>query len=169
MLPALWTRALVGPLQADSHQDHTTHAVILTDSISLLQKVKSGMGSPDWKVLINDIHLRKFLWFDCPGHAGIKGYDWADRRADNATLTSGLLLRRSAVLRSLRHYLQEQSQGHHTIDRLEERGVERGSTRQSSLIKGQERAIANQTNIGTISKATLGKLLSYLTDVMDGT
>ena len=42
-----------------------------------------------------------------------------------ATLTSGLLLGRSEVLRSLRHYMRAQSQGHHTIDRLEERGVER--------------------------------------------
>ena len=36
--------------------------------------------------------------------------------------------------------LQAQSQGHHTINCLEERGVERGSTRWSSL-KGRERAI----------------------------
>ena len=39
---------------------------------------------------------------------------------------------------------------------LEERGVERGSARQSSL-RGRERAIVNQTNIGTISKPTLGE------------
>ena len=64
----------------------------------------------------------------------------------------------SQVLRSSRHYLHVQSQGHHTIDRLEERGMERGSARRPSL-KGWERAIVNQTNIGTISKATLGKLL----------
>ena len=51
-----------------------------------------------------------------------------------------------------------QSQGDHTIDRLEERDVERGSARRSSL-KGRERAIVTQTNIGTVSKATLGKLL----------
>ena len=46
--------------------------------------------------------------------------------AGKATITSGLLLRRSAVLKSLRHYLRAQSQGHHTVDSLEERGVERG-------------------------------------------
>ena len=51
-----------------------------------------------------------------------------------------------------------QSQGHHTIDRLEERGVESGSARLSSL-KGKQRAIVNQSNIGTVSKAALGKLL----------
>ena len=43
-------------------------------------------------------------------------------------------------------------------DRLEERGVDRGSARRSSL-KGRERAIVNQTNIGTVSNAALGKLL----------
>ena len=50
-----------------------------------------------------------------------------------ATLTRGLLLRRSEVLRSSRHYLRAQSQGHHTINRLERRGMERGSARQSSF------------------------------------
>ena len=74
------------------------------------------------------------------------------------TLTSGLLLGSSEVLRSLRHYLRPQSQGRQTFDRLEERGAEKGSARRSSL-KGRERAIVNQTNIGTVSKATLGKLL----------
>ena len=94
----------------------------------------------------------------CPGHAGVKGNYRADRLAGKATIISGLLLGRSEVLRSLRHYLRAQSYGHHTIDRLEKRGVERGSARRSSL-KGRERAIVNQTNIGTFSKATLGTLL----------
>ena len=53
--------------------------------------------------------------------------------------------------------MRAQSQGHHIIDRLEERGVERGSARRSSLT-GRERASVSQTNIGTVSKATLGKL-----------
>ena len=118
------------------------------------------MGSPDWNVLMVDIHLRKLMWVYCPGHAGVKGNDRAAGLAGKAraTLTSGLLLGRSEVLRSLRHYLLSQSQGHHTIDRLEERGVERGIARRSSL-KGRERAIVNQTNIGTVSRPTLGKLL----------
>ena len=80
--------------------------------------------------------------------------DWRGK----ATLISGLLFGRSDVLRSLRHYLRIQNQGYQAIDRLEEKGVERGSARRSSL-KGRERAIVNQTNIGTVSKATLGKRL----------
>ena len=106
-----------------------------------------------------DIHLRKLLWVYCPGHAGVKGNDRADTLAGKATVTNGLILERSEVLRSLRHYLRAQ------IQRLwlEERGVERGSARRSSW-KGREKAIVNQTNIGTVSKATLGKPLR---DVME--
>ena len=46
--------------------------------------------------------------------------------------------------------LWAQSQGRHTVDCLEERGVERGRATQSSL-KRRERAIVTQTNIGTVS------------------
>ena len=88
------------------------------------------------------------------GHAGVKGNDRANRLAGKAALTSDSLLGRSEVLRSLRHCLQAQNQGHHTTDRLEERGVERRSARRSFLKRG-ERAIVNQTNTGTVSKATV--------------
>ena len=87
------------------------------------------------------------------GHAGVKRNDRADKLAGKATLTGGLLLGRSEVLRSLRHYLRAQSQGHRTIDRLEDRG---GDKRSSS--KGRERDIINQMNIGNVSKATTGNL-----------
>ena len=113
------------------------------------------MWSPDWNVSVVDIHLRKLLWMYCPGHAGVKGNDRADRLAGKATKTSGLLLGRSEVLKSLWLYLREQSQCHYTIDRLEERGVERGSARRSSL-NGQEKAIISPTNIENVSKATVG-------------
>ena len=48
----------------------------------------------------------------------VKENDRADRLAGKATITGVLRLRRSAVLRSFRHYLRAQSQGHHTIDCL---------------------------------------------------
>ena len=127
-------------MEVEIGDSQTTHAIILTDSMSLLHKVKSGMGGPDWNVSIGDIHLRKLLWVYCPGHAGVKGNDRADKLAGKAILTRGLFLGSSEVLRSLRHYLRAQSQGYHTSDRLEERGVERGSARRSSF-KRRERAI----------------------------
>ena len=66
-----------------------------------------------------------------------------------------LRVRRSGVLRSLRYCRRAQSQGRHAVDLLEERGVERGIARRSSL-KGREKAIVDQTNFATVSKATLG-------------
>ena len=71
-------------------------------------------------------------------------------------------LGRSEVLRSLRHNLRAQSQGYHTIDSLEKRGIVRGSAQRSSL-RGRERTIVNQTNVGTVSKATCtpGKHMAF--------
>ena len=74
----------------------------------------SSFGVTWWK-------LRQLLWVYCPGNAGVKGNDRADRLAGKATIASGLRLGISKVLKSLRHYMWAQSQGHHTIDRLERR------------------------------------------------
>ena len=47
---------------------------------------------------------------------------------------------------------------HRSIDHLKERGVEKGSGRHSTL-RGQERFVFNQTNIGTVSRPIFGRLL----------
>ena len=38
---------------------------------------KSEMGSPDWNMSMVNIHLQRFLWMYCPGHAELKGNDQA--------------------------------------------------------------------------------------------
>ena len=87
------------------------------------------MRRTDWNVSVVDIHLQKLLW--CAA-------------LDRAKQPSQV----ACFLEDIKCWgawnLQAQSSGHHTIDHLEERGMERGSARQSSL-KGQERAIINQT------------------------
>ena len=102
--------------------------------MSLLQKVKSGMGSPDRNMSMVDIHLRKLLWVYCPGHTRVKGNDRADRLAGKATLASSFFLlffsfflETAEVLQSVRHDLRAQSQGSYTIYHLEEKHAERGS------------------------------------------
>ena len=60
--------------------------IILTDSVSLLQKVE--WGNPDWNVSVVDSHLRKLLWLYCPGHARVKGNDQADRLAGKSSHAS---------------------------------------------------------------------------------
>ena len=125
--------------------------------MNLLQKVESGMGS-DWHTAMHSLRLQRFLWIYCPGHAGVSGNERADRLASTADITSGLQLGRAEVLRGLRNFLSTDKLEHHSIDRLKERGVEKGSGRHSTL-QGRERSVFNQTNIGTVSRATLGRLL----------
>ena len=124
---------------ASRGDSRTTHAHRFNEFTT--KKVESGMGSPDWNVSMVDIDFRKLLWVYCPGHAGVKGNDRADRLAGKATLTSVLLLERSEVSRSLRHYLRAQSQGHHTIDRLEERGVDMQTFFLERTRKGHRHAV----------------------------
>ena len=78
----------------------------------------------------------------------------------NITTISGLHLGRCEVLRNLRQYLRAQIQGHHAIDRLEERGVERGINHSTIFLeRTREGHPVGQTNIGTVSGAKLGKRL----------
>ena len=144
--------------QASQRDARITHAIILTDSMNLLQKVESGMGCPDWHTPMHSLRLQRLLWIYCPGHAGVSGNERADRLASTADITSGLQLGRAEVLRGLRNFLSTDKPEHHSIDRLKERGVEKGSGRHSTL-QGRKRSVFNQTNIGTVSRATLGRLL----------
>ena len=115
------------------------------------------MGCPDWHIAMHGLRLKRLLWIYCPGHAGVSGNERADRLAGTADITSGLLLGRAEVLRGLRSFLSKSKPEHHSIERLKERGVEKGSGRLSAL-GGRERSVSNQMNIGTISRATLGRL-----------
>ena len=135
-----------------------TLAIIITDSMNLLQKVESGMGCPDWHIAKHSLRLQSLLWICCPGHAGVSGNKRADRLASTANITLGLQLRRTGVLRGLGNFLNMDKPEHHSIDRLKERGVEKGSGRRSTL-RGWGRSVFYQTNIGTVSRATLGRLL----------
>ena len=98
------------------------------------------------------------LWIYCPGLAGVSEIEWADRLASTADITSGLQLGRAEVLRGLRNFHNTDKPEHHSIDRLRERLVGKGSGRHSTL-QGWERSEFNQTNTGTVSRATLGRLL----------
>ena len=111
-----------------------------------------------WHTAMHSLRLQRLLWIYCPGHAGVSGNERADRLASTADITSSLQLGRAEVLRGLRNFLSTDKPEHHSIDRLKERGVEKGSGRHSTL-QGRERSVFNQTNIGTVSRATLGRLL----------
>ena len=146
--------------QIHSHSTTATQTVTTNTVVTqpLLQKVESGMGCPDWHTAMHGLRLQRLPWIYCPGHAGVSGNERADRLASTADITSGLQLGRAEVLRGLRNFLSMDKPEHHSIDRLKERGVEKGSGRHSTL-QGRERSVFNQANIGTVSRATLGRLL----------
>ena len=131
---------------------------VFTGSMNLLQKVESGMGCPDWHTATHSLRLQRLLWNYCPGHARVSRNERADRLANIADITSGLQLGRVEVLRGSRNFLNMDRPEHHSTDRRKERGVEKGSGRHSTL-QGRERSVFNQTNIGTVSRATLGSPL----------
>ena len=126
-----------------------THAIMLTDSMNLLQKVESGMGCPDLRTSMHSLQLHRLLWIYCPGQDGVSGNERADRLASTPDITSGLQLGRAQVLRGLRNFLNTDRSEHHSIDRLKQRGVEKTSGRHSTL-QGRGRSAFNQTNIGTV-------------------
>ena len=93
------------------------------------------MGCPDWHTAMHSLQLQRLLWIYCPGHAGVSGNERADRLASTADVTSGLQLGRAEVLRGLRNFFNMDRPEHHNIDRLRERGVERGSSRHSTVTR----------------------------------
>ena len=100
----------------------------------------------------------KSSWIYCPGHTGVGWNERADRLASTADVTSDLQLGRAEVLRGLRNFLYMVRPEYHSTDRLKRRGVEKLSGRHSPL-QGRERSVFNQTHTGTVSRATLGRLL----------
>ena len=91
------------------------YAILDTDSMNLLKKVKPWIWITGWLMSLFDIHPLNFLWIYCPWYTGVKGNNRADRLEGKATITNGVRLGRSDVLRSLIHYLRAESQGRHTI------------------------------------------------------
>ena len=64
---------------ATRSDSRTTHAIVLTDSISLLQKVTNGIGSPDWGVSASNCGNSCGCTAPDKPHAGVTENDPADR------------------------------------------------------------------------------------------
>ena len=93
-----------------------------------------------------------------PGHAAVNGNDRTDRLAEKNKHHKLLASRKSSSVEKLQTLPADTKPRTSHMDRLEERGVGRGSTRWSSL-KGRDKALVYQTNVAAVSKATLGERL----------
>ena len=69
-----------------------THAMILTDSMNLLQNVESRIGCPSWHAPMHSLRLHKLLWISCHGHARVRGNERTDRLTSTADIMGGLQL-----------------------------------------------------------------------------
>ena len=94
-----------------------------------------------------------FSWKDFCGSTALRN-ERADRLESTVNITFGLQLGKTDVVKSLGNFLNMNRSEHCSTDRLKVRGAEKGSGRHSTH-RGRERSVFNETNIGTVSRATL--------------
>ena len=135
-------------------------AVIVTDSMSTLQKVQKKMLYADWKAMIRESRLERVAWIFCPGHAGVAGNEKADKLAGEAKVGGKLTLDPPTVLTAVAESLKEKREESksHTLERLKEKGIQSGEGKHSNLC-GPTRRISNQMMMETVSRHTLGWIL----------
>ena len=103
-------------------------AVIVTDSMSTLQKVQKEYLYADWVPIISDSCLERFTWIFSPGHAGVKGNERADSLAGDAVIDNNLTLDSPTVI----HCVTKQSvasrpeSSSYTLSFLKDKGVQLG-------------------------------------------
>ena len=67
-------------------------AVIVTDSMSTLQKVQTENVYADWVPIISNSCLERLTWIFSPVHASVKGNERADSLAGDAVIDNNLTL-----------------------------------------------------------------------------
>ena len=137
-----------------------THIVIVTDSESMLRRVRTGKLRAEWLASLRRSRVASITWIFSPGHAGVLGNEQADRLAGSAKLGGVLMHDKADVVAALwEHvYTSEEQMDHHGLARMRQRGVTRGSGRRSTP-RGKARLTYNQIATGTIGVGTLRWLL----------
>ena len=148
-------------------QPNSTHLVFLTDSQSTLRRIEKGLLRSEWIDAIQGSKLRSIVWIFCPGHAGVRGNEAADRLAGEATVGDSIMPDRADILdrlwKKLREEEDRETDEHHAVQRMQEMGVMRGDGRKLALA-GRERRVHNQTRTGTVSMDTLRVALARGTE-----
>ena len=73
---------------------HYRDVVYVTESLSMLQTIETGMCRMEWLESIRKSQVSKVTWIFCPGHAGVLGNEQADKLTGLAlvnTLVTGYL------------------------------------------------------------------------------
>jgi ribonuclease HI len=145
----------------------STHLVFVTDSQSTLRKIQRNMLRSEWIDAIKGSDVRSIVWIFCPGHAGVKGNEAADKLAGAATANESIQMDRADIIDKLSRKLKEEDNrdmdDHYAVARMREMGVDHGSGRRSRLA-GRERRLDNQIKTGTISMDSLRMALGRGTE-----
>ena len=136
------------------------NAVIVSDSMSTLQKVKKKLMYADWIPAIKDSQLQSLKWLFCPGHSGVQGNERADTLAGTAAVDNNITLDPPTVMAHVREHLcsNREPSSSYTLQRLHEKGVKAGEGRSCSL-HGVARRHHNQLLMETVSLSTLRSTL----------
>ena len=137
-------------------QETYRHTVFVTDSMSTLAKIQKAELHTDWIRSIERSRLQKLTWLFCPGHAGVRGNERADRLAGSATIGETLTLDRATVLSLAKQHIEDgrTQEPSHTLQTIQTKGIARGAGRKSDL-RGTSRRVYNQLLVETVSRQTL--------------
>ena len=137
-----------------------SRVVIVTDSLSTLEKVRQGNLHADWVSLINESSIQRIVWIYCPGHAGVKGNEEADRLAGNAEIDENVhaIFDGGSVEKMVETHIANERDcrpsDSFTLQCLKEKGYKKGEGTKSAL-RGDSRRKMNQLLCETVSMNTL--------------
>ena len=108
--------------------------------------------------------LQKLVLIYVPERAGVSGNERADALTKTATMSQGGAMDRGDILTALKEAghgeLNDSCDDSHTLSRLVKFNLKKGVAKKENLA-GRTRRMVNQHRTGTISKHTLGDLLSW--------
>ena len=141
-------------------QNDFTRAVIITDSMSTLQKIEKEYMYADWLEPLQNSSLQKITWIFSPGHAGVTGNERADSLAGSAAIDNDLVLDPPTVLQCVKENLLQNRppSSSYTVTRLKEKDVQPGEGANCTH-RDATRRRHNQLLTETISMHTLRWIL----------
>ena len=149
------------------HQDYRC-ILIVTDSLSTLEKIRGRNLHADWTPHIRDSQIQKITWIYCPGHSGVVGNEAADKLAGEAEISDHHnLLDPHSVINLVTSALIDNPlpSSSHTLQCVKDAGVRRGDGARSQL-RGPTRRRTNQMLCCTVSVPTLRWSLGWRAEQM---
>ena len=136
--------------------NHLKRAIIVTDSMSTLQKISKEYLYADWVTIISSSSIEHLSWIFSPGHAGVTGNERADSLAGEAVIDNNITIDPPTVVQCVTDQLiaSRPQSSSYTLSRLKEKGVQPGDGATCNR-RGVARRRQNQLLMETLSLQTL--------------